>query len=218
MNEHTAEITTSTVARPVDRDQIIEAFRPLATLLRDVITDARDLCDLDVAATAYPGLRRPSCLRRLSGYARWMHIAEGIVERRDELPAGFAVESTDEQHNGGRYRFRFPGGVFTVKRTPHRGPDEGRYLQTRLTGFEDVALDPSIDLESDVVVLISAGPRNEPRLLVTHTSLPSPLVIELRELADHQPVAVGAAREQPRTVVRSTRAKHDAETAEKEAE
>src|SRR4051812_12431936 len=116
------------------REDVIDAFRPLAPILERVIRDARAQTTLEVMRAAVPTVKRESHHHRLCGNVRWMLIADGLVEAGAEgdFPVGFAVESSDLQHNSGQYVFSFPRGVFTVKRKPHKDDDDGIYLQERL--------------------------------------------------------------------------------------
>jgi hypothetical protein len=213
-NIHTG-IDTQESTRTITNDEIVDQFQPVGDLLWEVIDDARELTSVEIAAAAYPRLRRSAHLRRISGSTRWMHVAEGIVERRGDLPDGFSVESTEEQHNQGIYIFRFPGGVFTVKRTPHKGPDEGAYLQEQIEGFEEVALEAGIDADADLIVFLSVSEAKEPRLIVTHPTLPAGLVVGLEAI--RTPVvaqSIDPDRTIPRPAVRSTRRSATTESAD----
>lgn len=221
LNRHTTSATQNR-KRPVTNDEVIGHFRPIQTLLWEVIEDARELTSTQVASDAFPRLGRRAHLRRISGAARWMHVADGIVDRRGDLPDGYAVESTEEQHNQGQYIFRFPGGIFTVKRTPHKDPDDGKYLQEALEGFQDIALAAGIDADADLLVLLSVGANGEPKLLVEHPTLDKPMTIGLEALRTPAPVeAISPAhREIPQTKARSTRkapAEGDSRTSATEA-
>ena len=112
--------------------------------------------------------------------------------------------STDHQHNGGQYVFRFPGGVFTVKQAPHQDADEGAYLQERLEEILAAApLAEGIDGTADMRVYLSVPARREARLIVTHTTLSEPMTITLSEIAARPLVAPAASRRPARRRVRS---------------
>jgi len=120
------------VATVILEDRLIEQLAPIGELLAELIDAAHSECTVQHVATAFPELRRPAHLSRLSGIAAWAHLADGLVEadRQERFPAGFSVATTDAQHNAGRYVFRFPGGVFTVRRAPHDDEkDEGLFMQ-----------------------------------------------------------------------------------------
>ena len=192
--------------RVVRREEVIAQFRPVAALLREVVAEARAAATIELVQAAHPALRRPAHQRRIGGCLRWMLVAEGLVARRTTLPAGFAVQSTEEQHNGGQYVFRFPGGVFTIRHQPHQGPDQGMYLQESLDLMAEADLADHIDGDADLKVFLDVPTAGDPRLKVTHPTLATPLVISLGELERPQaPVPVARRTAPRRRAVRSTK-------------
>src|SRR4051794_36956848 len=104
----------------IERDDVMARFRPIMPLLNDVIDKARAAIDYDLTVAANPEVKRAAHLRRFAGSKRWVMVADGLVALAREFPVGFHVQSTEEEHNSGKYVFSFPGGVFTIRREPHQ--------------------------------------------------------------------------------------------------
>jgi hypothetical protein len=105
---------------------------PISGLMDEIIDTAHDQCSIKSIGKTWPGLRRDAHRARICGIVVWAHVADGLVEAaaEDRFPDGFAVLTTDKQHNSGRYLFRFPGGVLTIRRTPHDDEkSEGQFMQ-----------------------------------------------------------------------------------------
>jgi hypothetical protein len=190
------------MADAVTRDWVKEAFRPISSFLMQAAEDAQRIASFRAVATANPSVNRESHIHRVAGTLRWMLTAEGLVGFSGAMPGGYGVWSTDADHNGGRYVFRWPGGVFTIKRTPHE-EDEGFYLQERLDLVAAGLKEASGGSPTDVTVYLSVPPQRCPKLIVTHSTLSEPFTIALDELLEEEPVALPNAR--PRSKVRSSR-------------
>ena len=72
---------------------------------------------------------------RVSGLLVWQHVADALVAAAaiGRLPEGWAVLTSDKQHNSGRYLVRFPGGLLTIRRAPHDEKGEGQFMQESFT-------------------------------------------------------------------------------------
>jgi hypothetical protein len=188
--------------RVIRRDDVKASFRPIVPLLEIVIAEARAATTFSVVAKSNPDVTRDGHIRRLGGTKRWMLVADGLV-RESDFPEGFEVISTEGDHNRGRYVFRFPGGVFTVKKHPHK-EDEGAYLQEQLEAvLEQAPLADGIAAEADLKVFLSVPERAPARLIVTHPALDRHMVIFLDEImADEVPPSIPPT-EQVRPTVRS---------------
>jgi hypothetical protein len=187
------------------REHLISVFGPAAALIADVVARARTASAFTVVATSNPEVRRDSHLQRLAGAKRWMLTADGLVDRQSELPEGFGVLSSDADHNGGRYVFRFPGGVFTIRREPHK-EDEGSYLQEQLDVFKDAPLAEGL-AGTEVKIFVSVPATGFVRLIVVHPAFDEAMVISLDEILERHrpPVDVVPTAPPRRSVVRSTR-------------
>jgi hypothetical protein len=171
------------MAPQIERDDIKARFQPLMPLLNDVIRAARAATAWEVTAAAHPEVTRPAHLRRFSGAKRWVMVADGLVARATELPDGFCVHSTEEDHNAGKYVFGLPGGVFTIRREPHQAENEGQYLQLSLERVrEEAPLAEGIDAFADLLVYVRVPAQKAARLIVTHPTLDKPMVILLDEI------------------------------------
>lgn len=195
----------------IERDNIKARFRPIMPLLIEVIAEARAATSYEVTCAAHPEVTRPAHLRRFAGSKRWVMLADGLVARVAELPTGFQVHSTELDHNVGKYVFGFPGGVFTFRREPHEGENEGEYLQLGLDRVrEDAPLADDIDAFASVVVYVRVPAEAAARLIVTHPTLNEDMVILLDEIeADGRGDTVTSLRPDDRGVpprgVRSAR-------------
>jgi hypothetical protein len=196
------------MAVAVTRDWVKEAFSPVASFLMQAAEDAQRIASFQAVAAANPLVHRDSHIRRIAGALRWMLTAEALVGSSSAMPDGFGVVSTDADHNGGRYAFRWPGGVFTIKRTPHED-DEGLYLQERLDLVAAGLKEASGHDPTDVTVYLSVPPNRCPKLIVAHSSLTEPFTIVLDELLEDEPITLPDVR--PRTQVSSTRVETDSE-------
>jgi hypothetical protein len=167
----------------IERDDVKARFRPIMPLLNDVIDEARAATAYEVTCAAHPEVTRAAHLRRFAGSKRWVMVADGLVARAAEMPAGFHVHSTEEDHNAGKYVFGFPGGVFTIRRDPHQAENEGQYLQLSLDRVrEDTPLAAGIDAFADLVVYVRVPAQSAPKLIVTHPTLDKAMVITLDEI------------------------------------
>ena len=202
------------MAPVIERDDVKARFRPVMPLLNDVISRARAATAYDVTCEAHPEVSRAAHLRRFAGSKRWVMVADELVRRAAELPDGFHVQSTEEDHNAGKYVFSFPGGVFTVRREPHQAENEGQYLQLSLARVrEDTPLADGIDAFADLVVYVRVPAQKAPRLIVTHPTLDRTMVILLDEIEPDELSAVTElhpeARGLPARGVRSARELRD---------
>jgi hypothetical protein len=114
------------------QQRLTAQLTPIAGLMDEIIDTAHDQCSIKSIGETWPALRRDAHRARISGIVVWAHVADGLVEAAadDRFPEGFAVLTTDKQHNSGRYLFRFPGGVLTIRRTPHDDEKfEGQFMQ-----------------------------------------------------------------------------------------
>lgn len=186
------------------RDNVRHHFRPVLALLDEVIAAARAGSTLEKTAAANPDVSRTAHLHRLAGTKRWMRVADGLVENSERLPKGYGVESSEEQHNGGQYVFRFPGGVFTVKREAHRSDEEGAYLQEAFDGLE--LQSDSGTPTANAKVFLSVGKSGPAKLIVEHPTLAEALTIALDELRRSPEEIAGTPRQgnRPARLVRSS--------------
>jgi hypothetical protein len=175
----------------IERDEVKARFRPIMPLLNNAIDEARAATAYEVTCAVHPEVTRAAHLRRFAGSKRWVMVADGLVARAAELPAGFHVHSTEEDHNAGKYVFGFPGGVFTIRRDPHQAENEGQYLQLSLDRVrEDTPLAAGVDVFADLVVYVRVPAQSAPRLIVTHPTLDKAMVITLDEI---EPDGIGDA-------------------------
>lgn len=166
----------------ITRDQIKEAFAPIVPLIEEAVEEARLASSQQVIADTHPEVPRLAHRRRLAGTKRWMVLADGLVERAERFPEGFGLESTDEDHNQGKYAFRFPLGLCTIRREPHN-EEQGKYLQERIEGvLEQAQLAPDVDAFVGVKAYISVPPEGGVCLIATHPTLLEPIVILLDEI------------------------------------
>ena len=190
----------------IRREEMIVALAPAEALMSALVSRAREATTLARMAVANPEVTQDAGLMRLGGQKRWIMLANGLVAG---IPAveGFAVLSTEAQHNGGQYVFGFPGGVLTVKREPHDkdDPQDGKYFQEALEGvLESAALAEGIDADAAVKVYLAVTPKKAV-LKITHTTLAEPMVIALSDLVQAAiPVPVPKTP-RPRARARSTR-------------
>jgi hypothetical protein len=192
---------------PVSRDDIKTSFAPLVPLLEEAVKEARAASSYDAIVKANPEVLRTAHLRRLAGSKRWMIVADGLAARAPRMPEGFGMESTDADHNQGKYAIRFPLGVCTVRREPHEG-DEGKYLQEHIEGVLDQApLADDVDAFAGVKVYVSVPPDGPVKLIATHPTFPEPMVILLDEISvasDGAVEAIQPTAPTPAAVVTST--------------
>ena len=151
---------------PVTREKLKAAFAPMVSLIEEAVEEARVASSRQAVAAANPEVKRLAHLRRLAGTKRWMVLADGLVQRKESYPEGFFLESTDADHNQGKYAFRFPMGICTVKREPHNEEEgQGKYIQEAIDGvLEQAELSPDIDAFAAVKAYISVPPRRCPAL------------------------------------------------------
>lgn len=147
--------------------RLISQLAPLAPLLDRLIDAATTEATEQRAADAFPGLRRPAHLRRLSGLARWGEVADGLVasSAAGALPDGFSVVTSEAQHNRGQYIVRFPGGVLTFRRSPHDdAKEEGVFLQQQFDEIVELLDEQGAPSATELVrvwVSIEAGGRRD---------------------------------------------------------
>lgn len=176
----------------ITREQVKAALAPIVPFIEEAVEEARVASSQEAIADANPEVKRMAHQRRLAGTKRWMVLADGLVDRAARFPDGFGLESTDLDHNQGKYAFRFPLGVCTIRREPHEG-DEGKYLQERIDGvFEQLQLAPNVDAFAGVKAYVSVPPEGAVRLIATHPTFAEPMVILIDEIDTgdgHGPVA-----------------------------
>lgn len=189
--------------RVIRRDDVKAMFRPIVPVLEAVIEEARAASSFKVVAKANHEVTRASHLHRLCGAKRWMVAADALVVREPDMADGFGVMSDDVDHNSGKYVFRFPGGVFTIKKQPHK-EEEGAYLQEQLEAvLEQAPLADSINAEADLKVFLSIPERLPARLIVTHPALSTRMVIFLDEITSEEAPTTLPSRDTVVTAVRS---------------
>jgi len=114
------------------QERLTAQLTPIAELMDEVIETAYDECSVKSVGETWPRLRRDAHRARICGIVVWAHVADGLVDAaaHGRFPDEFVVLTTDRQHNSGRYLFRFPGGVLTIRRTPHDDDkSEGQFMQ-----------------------------------------------------------------------------------------
>jgi hypothetical protein len=188
----------------VGRQDFMDGFAPFIPVLEDVIQDARSASSYARIAKAIPEIARPSGIARLSGTARWILVADGLVDRVADFPEGFCLHSTDANHNQGKYIFGFPLGVFTVKREPHE-ENKGLYLQESLQllkGQEPLA--PDVDAFADLKVYVSVPAKDVAGLIVERPDA-EPMTFLLDEFDRADRVVASQASPMNSAVVRSSR-------------
>ena len=193
--------------RRLDREDVIAHFRPMAATFDRIIAEARNDTTVERVKERFPRVRRLAHLRRLSGSARWMEIADGLVADSPDYPAGFYLASTESEHNQGQYAIRCPIGVLTVRREPHDESDDSKcYLQQALVGLDfDEGLDQP---RPDARVYLSVPPNGVARLIVEHSTLSESMKVGLDELAPKvAAIAKNPAPKHPARAVRSTKSK-----------
>jgi hypothetical protein len=170
---------------PVTREKLKAAFAPMVSLIEEAVEEARLASSRQAISAANPEVKRLAHLQRLAGTKRWMVLADGLVRREDSFPKGFFLESTDADHNQGKYAFRFPMGICTIKREPHKEEEgQGKYIQEALDGvLEQAHLSADIDAFAAVKAYISVPPEGVVRIITTHPTLPEPMVILIDEIA-----------------------------------
>ncbi|HEV7774267.1 MAG TPA: hypothetical protein VGO48_13380 [Conexibacter sp.] len=194
-------------ARLITRNEIVEIFAPARKVIQGSIDHARANTTLERYARLHPEIGREAGLQRLAGQGRWIMLADGLVATIETVD-GFSVQSTEAQHNQGRYLFGCPGGLFTVKREPHdeNDPDDGRYVQEALHELlAEAELAPEIDAEAPIVGYLAVTSTSA-MLKIRHPTLPEIMKIPVHDLI---PAAMPAPShpERPRTRARSTRTK-----------
>jgi hypothetical protein len=188
------------------REAFVRDFRPIAALLDEIVGKARAGSSYNEVREALPVVERQAHLRRLCGSARWMIAADALVANRARFPRGFSVLTTDADHNSGRYAFEFPGGVWTLRREPHKEEEQGAFLQERLEGvIESAPLRPDLR-ELAVKVFVSIPVKGAVKVIAQHRAWADPVIVTLAELLVHDQTPVEISRpKRPRPVVRSTR-------------
>jgi hypothetical protein len=113
-------------------ERLTAQLTPIAELMDASITLAYERYSIKALRTKLPDIARDAHRARASGLLVWQHVADGLVAlaAADRLPEGFAILTSDKQHNSGRYLLRFPGGLLTIRRAPHDDDkDEGQFMQ-----------------------------------------------------------------------------------------
>lgn len=113
-------------------ERLSAQLTPIAELMEDVIASAYEEYSMKALREKLPDVDREAHRARVSGLLVWQHVADGLVaaSAADRLPEDFFVLTSDKQHNSGRYLFRFPGGLLTIRRTPHDDDKaEGQFMQ-----------------------------------------------------------------------------------------
>jgi hypothetical protein len=190
-------------------DRLIEQLAPLGPLLTELVDAAHADSNVQHAATSYPKLRRDAHLNRVSGTVCWALVVDGLVDafKQGRFPNGFSVNTTEPQHNAGRYAFAFPGGVFAVRREPHDdSKEQGRFLQQsfkQVTKLMDEQGAPGA--ETAVRVWIRIAPEGKTKLTARDRH-DHKTVITLADLleASAPPATPHPASDTHRTRVRST--------------
>ena len=192
--------------RVITRDEVIGAFAPLHGLLDRVIAHTRAQTTLERFAKLHPEIEREAGIKRLSGQARWMLVADGLVASIGSID-GFAVHSSEAQHNSGQYLFEVPGGLLTVRQEPHddSDPDDGKYVQQALTEIlEQAELAPGMDADKPLVVYLSVTATTA-MLKVCHDTLDGIMKIAIDDLRAHPQALPTPGPDRPRARARSTR-------------
>lgn len=191
--------------RVITRDEVIAAFAPLHGVLERVIAHARAQTTLERFAKLHPEIEREAGVKRLCGQARWMLVADGLAASIGSID-GFAVRSSEAQHNSGQYLFEVPGGLLTVRQEPHddSDPDDGKYFQQALTEIlEQAELAPGINADEPIAVYLSVT-ADTALLKVCHSTIDGVMKIPVDDLqAPPQPLP--APSDRPRARARSTR-------------
>jgi hypothetical protein len=157
-------------------------FQPILPLLRRLIKEARDATTLKAITAANQDIPRKAHLRRIGGTKRWIRLADGLVDSKGEFPAGYEVRTTDEQHNGGQYVFGFPGGVFTIKREPHKDPEEGAYLQEQFDICVEQGAAAGGEANNQLKVFLSVPPSGAVMVFVESPRLTDVVKVKLDDL------------------------------------
>lgn len=192
------------MAPQVSRDQFKRSFAPIIPFLEEVIEKAREETDPRQISKAFPAIRRPSGLARMSGTGRWIAEADGLVDRVGDFPDGFCLHSTEAGHNQGKYIFGFPLGVFTFKREPHEG-GEGVYLQETLEILDQQPLAKDVDEFAGLKVYISVPATGAVSVIAQRPDATEPMRFLLDEFVLPGRVVAPRANPVSRSTVRSTR-------------
>lgn len=191
--------------RVITREEVIESFQPLHTLLTSTIAHAREHTTLARFEKLHPEITREAARQRLCGQARWILIADGLARDLGAIE-GFEVLSSEAQHNSGQYVFAFPGGIFTVRREPHdrEDPEDGKYIQEALVELlAEAELAKGVQADEPIVVYLSVS-ASTAVLKVQHATLLEPMKIAVSDLAP-APVQIPAPVERQRGRARSSR-------------
>src|SRR5947209_2429143 len=117
---------------PTLAERLRAQLTPIAELMDDIIASAYEEYSMKALREKLPDVDREAHRARVSGLLVWQHVADGLVAAAaaDRFPEDFFVLTSDKQHNSGRYLFRFPGGLLTIRRTPHDDDkEEGQFMQ-----------------------------------------------------------------------------------------
>jgi hypothetical protein len=166
------------------QDDIEDLLRQVAPLFLDIAQGAQvaaaDLPDTEWGMT---NLTRTASLNQVAGVARWRMVADRIVDRRAELPAGLTLATSDDEQNQGRYYLVSVDAaiVLTVKRKPHKDDEQPEALQLQIQGVQALA---PVAYNDEVVVYLAVPPfGQEPTFEVT-TRGKEPLSYRLIDLID----------------------------------
>lgn len=121
-------------------ERLTAQLTPIAELMDDLIASAYEEYSMKALGEKLPDVEREAHRARVSGLLVWQHVADGLVAAAaaDGFPEDFFVLTSDKQHNSGRYLFRFPGGLLTIRRTPHDdAKEEGQFMQESFVEMTD---------------------------------------------------------------------------------
>ena len=113
-------------------ERLTTQLAPAAPFVSEVIADAYAKYSVKAVSVALPKVERPAHRSRVSGLLVWQHVADTLVGAASsgDMPVGWAVLTSDKQHNSGRYLLRFAGGLMTIRRAPHDDEkEEGQFMQ-----------------------------------------------------------------------------------------
>jgi hypothetical protein len=187
----------------VSRGQFMASFAPIVPTLEEVIAEARAASDFKKIAVAIPEITRRSGISRVSGTARWILAADGLVDRVPSFPDGFVLHSSEANHNQGKYIFGFPLGVFTFKREAHDA-EEGAYLQETLEILQETPALTGAGVIAGLKVYISVPSKGAARLIVKQPNAEEPIEVLLDEFARPGKVVAQPKSSVPTSTVNST--------------
>lgn len=186
----------------VTRGFVKESLAAVVPLLQPLIDHARAQTTLEKIRAQNPEISREAHLHRIRGNKRWMMLADSIVGLN--LPEGFAVTTSEAQHNQGQYALSFPGGIWTIKRQPHGVDDDCVHIQEALEGFLEAVPVPAEINRQPILAYLSVAAKGRARFIAQHPALPEGRVeIALDEFST--PLTKMPQRVKRRPLIRSTR-------------